>query len=190
MNITINTHTRRVLSLNLLLTLDTYTLFALFILGHRPTFTSTSVSTFETIKCYFATDIVVQQVICTLAVTLIAFILSFLSQGIKLAHHWPREGPQQDYPETGYLLPLQWETDQLSICQEQQLSTPQEAQHSQWVPEMPLIPPHTLRSRASVENGHNALTIGATRHVALNLLHSSNIYLMCGTMRSIYLYWK
>lgn len=68
-------------------------------------------------------------------------------QIINTVHQLQRGAPQQDQLETVYLPPPRWETDQLSICQELLRSTPQETQHRLWVPEMPLIPLHTPRSR-------------------------------------------
>lgn len=63
-------------------------------------------------------------------------------QIINTVHQLQRGAPQQDQPETAYLPPPRWETDQLSICQELLRSTPQETQRRLWVPEMPLIPSH------------------------------------------------
>lgn len=70
-------------------------------------------------------------------------------QIINTVHQIQRGAPQQEQLETVYLPPPRWETDQLSICQEPLRSTPQETQHRLWVPEMPLMPPHTPRARAS-----------------------------------------
>ena len=91
-----------------------------------------------------------------------------------IVQHWLRGAPQQDKPEAGYLPPPQWETDQLSICQEQQPSAPQETQHSQWVPEMPLIPIHTEVKGVNREWLHS-VTIRATQHFTINLLYTSNV---------------
>lgn len=78
-------------------------------------------------------------------------------QIINTVHQLQRGAPQQDQLETVYLPPPRWETDQLSICQELLRSTPQETQHRLWVPEMPLIPPHTPRLRASAPHDPRGL---------------------------------